>query len=63
MENFKSLITKFLIISGVLFWLISAYGYFFVPEQTRVYDCTIAETADYPMDVVDACRRLRSVSI
>lgn len=64
METLKKLFTQFLIVSGVALWIISAYGYFFAEPDQPVYDCSIAETADYPVDVVDACRRLRrSVSI
>ena len=61
METAKRLLTQFLIVTGVVFWVISIYGAIRVYDDASVmvFDCSIAETANYPREVVDECRRIR----
>ena len=61
MNVIKAIALWFFLISGVLIWLailIVANGY--MPKE-HVYDCNLAEISpDYPREVVNECRRIRS---
>ena len=61
MERVKQIIAIALIISGLLFWalILVIIGNHLPREHT--YDCNLAEISpDYPREVVNECRRIRS---
>lgn len=61
MDRVKEVLLIALLISGLLFWaLIFITVGNYLPRE-RVYDCSLAEISpDYPREVVDQCRRLKS---
>lgn len=61
MERLKHIIVIALIISGALFWaLVLIIIGNNLPKEHR-YDCSLAEISpDYPREVVNECRRIRS---
>lgn len=61
MDRVKEVLLIALLISGLLLWvLIFIIAGNYLPRE-RVYDCNLAEISpDYPREVVDQCRRLRS---
>lgn len=61
METAKRLLIHFLVATGVVFWVITIYGTIrsYDDSSVMVFDCSIAETANYPKDVIDECRRIR----
>jgi hypothetical protein len=62
MTQTKSLLLYFFAASGILFWLMAAYGFIRSHEDHgRVYNCELAEISpDFPPEVKQECRRLRS---
>ena len=61
MKTFKTILMYFFAGTGFAFWLISIYGAIraYDDASVMVFDCSIAETANYPREVVDECRRIR----
>ena len=61
MERVKEIIAVALLASGLLFWaLILIIIGNHLPTE-KVYDCGLAEISpDYPREVVNECRRIRS---
>jgi hypothetical protein len=61
MELLKKFIKTALIIGGIIFYLVAAYGLIQSGEDKIIrYDCTIAEFhPDIPLEVKEACRNLR----
>jgi hypothetical protein len=60
MNTIKGIVKWFFIMSGVLIWLaiVIVYGQ---PNEV-VYDCRMAEISpDFPPEVRNECRKLRSV--
>ena len=61
METIKLIIKWLLLFGGMLFWFFVAV-HFATSERIIRYDCSIAEISpDYPAEVVNECRRMRSV--
>lgn len=60
METVKLILKWFLLIGGMLFWFFVMVG-LAIDQEEKVYDCTLAEISpDFPVEVKDACRRIRS---
>lgn len=61
MELLKKFIKTALIVGGIIFYLVAAYGFIRTSEDKVIrYDCTIAEFhPDIPLEVKEACRNLR----
>ena len=57
-----TLVLKYiLIIGGLIFWFFVAVG-LYVNNEEKVYDCSLAEISpDFPLEVKDACRRMKLV--
>ena len=61
MNYIKHAIKWLLLVGGMIFWFFVAVG-LAVNQEERVYDCTLAEISpDFPLEVKDACRRMRNV--
>lgn len=59
-KTIKNIIKWFLLIGGVLFYLSMIVLY--VKPDGKYYDCSLAEISpDFPIEVRNECRRLRSV--
>jgi hypothetical protein len=61
MELLKKFIKTALIVGGIIFYLVAAYGFIQSGEDRIIrYDCTITEFhPDIPLEVKEACRNLR----
>lgn len=60
METVKLVVKWLLLTGGMLFWFFVFVNYL-QPEEV-IYNCELAEISpDYPIDVRNECRRLRSV--
>jgi hypothetical protein len=64
MQKLKTAAFNVLIFGGIVFYLIIAFT-FLANDEPRVirYDCTIAEFhPDIPIEVKEACRKIRHVT-
>ena len=60
MKYIKEFLKYCLFVGGLLFWFFVVVGYI-QPHET-VYDCRLAEISpDFPIEVRNECRKLRSV--
>jgi hypothetical protein len=65
METAKRLLTYFLVTTGVIFYLIVGYGIYRsdTTHQIIEFDCSVAEFhPDIPVEVKEACRKIRHVT-
>lgn len=61
MERVKQIIIFALIASGVLFWALIMIIIGNNLPREKIYDCNLAEISpDFPREVVNECRRIRS---
>ena len=61
MDTIKSVVKWWLIVSGIALWLFITVYAVIEDDGVRRYDCSIAEISpDYPREVVNECRRMRS---
>lgn len=61
MERIKQIIVFALIASGVLFWALILIIIGNNLPSEKIYDCSLAEISpDFPREVVNECRRIRS---
>jgi hypothetical protein len=59
METVKLVVKWLLLTGGMLFWFFVFVNYL-QPEE-RIYNCELAEISpDFPIDVKNECRRLKS---
>jgi hypothetical protein len=68
MDNLKTLLESFmvffkyvLIVGGLIFWFFVVVGLAVTTEE-KTYDCRLAEISpDFPVEVKNACRRIKHV--
>ena len=65
MQRIKTVVLNVLMFGGIIFYLIIGFTFLTRDESSRIirYDCTIAEFhPDIPVEVKEACRKIRHVT-
>ena len=63
MQIIRNMLYYSIIVGGLLFWFFVMVNFIAPDHRIVVYNCELAEISpDYPMQVKEDCRKLRSVS-